>query len=153
MRNDPAGRSTSSVGMGSGYDDGEVLHHRGFRGTEPCSIRWPFQVDGDQILTRVGPDVGDAVGELTRPLRSEERSDELLAAVAAELDAYRVDLEVDFRTCQRGNVIGEGRGRVARRDGNGHRAGHAVRPAERQRHIALPRVTGPGFRDGQRDPR
>src|ERR1700727_912903 len=26
MLNDPAGRSTSSVGMGSGYDDGEVLH-------------------------------------------------------------------------------------------------------------------------------
>src|ERR1700744_6604174 len=145
MRNDPAGRSTSSVGMGSGYDDGEVLHQRGFRGTEPRGILRPFQVNGDQILTRVGPDVGDAVGEFTRALGTEECSGELLTAVPAELDAHRVGLEVRLRTRQRGNVIGEGRRRGARRDGNGHRAGHAVMPAERQGYSSWPRGTGPGL--------
>src|SRR5271155_2030240 len=102
MRNDPDGRSTSSVGMGSAYDDGEVLHQRGFRGTEPRRILRPFQMNGDQISTRVGPDVGDAVSELQGALGSEECSGELLAAVSAELDAHSVDLEVGFRTRQRG---------------------------------------------------
>ena len=43
--------------MGSGYDHGEVLHQRGFRGTEPRGILRPFQVNGDQIIVR-----GEATG-------------------------------------------------------------------------------------------
>src|SRR5438105_156222 len=103
MRNDPVGRSTSSVGIGSGYDDGEFLHQRGFGGTEPRSILGPLQLNGNQIISGVGPDVGDAVGELARALGSEECSGELLAAVSAELDPHGVDLQVRLRTSQRGN--------------------------------------------------
>ena len=106
-----------------------------------------------RYLIGVGPDVGDAVGEFDGALWPEECSGELLAAVSAELDTHRVDLEIGLRTRQRGNVIGEGRRRIACGHRDGHLTGHAVGPAEGQRHIALPRLIGPGFRDRQRDPR
>src|SRR3984957_5371814 len=147
MRNDPDGRATRWGGMGSGYDDGEVLHQRGFRGTEPRRILRPFQVNGDQIFIGVGTDVGDAIGEFDGARWPEECSGELLAAVSAELDTHRVDLEIGLRTRQRGNIIGEVRRRIAYGLRDGHPPGHSVRAAEGQRHVALPRLIGPGFRD------
>src|SRR6202020_2090821 len=98
-------------------------------------------------------DVGDAVGEFDGALWPDECSGELLAAVSAELDTYRVEVKVGLRTRQRGNVIGEGRRRIACGHGDGHLPGHAVGAAEGQRHVAFSRLTAPGFWHRQRNPR
>jgi len=126
---------------------------RGLRGPEPRRILRPFQVNGDQIFIGVGPDVGDAVGEFDGALWPEECSGELLAAVSAELDPHRVDLEIGLRTRQRGNVIGEGRRRIACGHRDGHLPAHSVRAAEGQTPRRLAPAHWSGFRDRQRDPR
>src|ERR1700691_5909232 len=97
MRNDPDGSSTNSVGMASRYDHREVLHQRGFRGVDPRRVCWPLQMNGDELFVGVGPDVGDAVGEIKSARRSEECPGQLLAAVAAEFGARGVDLQVGLR--------------------------------------------------------
>jgi hypothetical protein len=40
--------------MVSGYDDGELLHQRGFRSVESGRTNRPFQVNGDQVRLGVG---------------------------------------------------------------------------------------------------
>jgi hypothetical protein len=67
------------------------------------------------VVTRyfgVGPDVGDAVGEIERAWWSEVRPGQLLAAVSAERGTGGVDMQIGLPARQRGGVVGERRRRV-----------------------------------------
>jgi hypothetical protein len=50
--------------MASRNDDSELPHQCGFRGIECGGTCRALQLDGDQVLFGIGPDMGHPIGEI-----------------------------------------------------------------------------------------
>ena len=113
----------------------------------------PFQVHGDQVFVRVGPDWVIRSAKSSVPGGPRKVPESFWLLYPQNLAPTVSTLRSGFERCSDGRVVGEGRGGVELCLGDVHRPGHAVGSIERQRDIALSGFRSPAVGHPEGDSR